>query len=176
MYKSPVQSWVGKIPWRRERLPTPVFVGFPDGWDGKESTCNGGNLGSIHGLQNSPGGGHGSSLQYSCLENPHGPRSLVGYIPWDGKESDMTEWLSIAQHITNSNWQSWCLCEILCFKIPFYPHNINSQKFDKYHFSKKVLIKKFKVYLLSHSNNIIVHVQFKIREYSTGTWKEAQHH
>ena len=30
-------------------------------------------------------------LQYSCLENPHGQRSLVGYSPWDRKESDMIE-------------------------------------------------------------------------------------
>ena len=29
----------------------------------------------------SPGGGHGSLLQYSCLKNPHGQRSLVGYSP-----------------------------------------------------------------------------------------------
>ena len=31
-------SWVRKIPWRRERLPTPVFLGFPCGSAGKEST------------------------------------------------------------------------------------------------------------------------------------------
>ena len=30
-------SWVGKTPWRRDRLPTPVFLGFPGGSDGKES-------------------------------------------------------------------------------------------------------------------------------------------
>ena len=35
--------------------------------------------GSIPGSQRSPGGGHGNPLQYSCLENPHGQRSLVGY-------------------------------------------------------------------------------------------------
>ena len=34
-------SWVGKIPWRRDRLPTPVFLGFLGGPDNKESTCNG---------------------------------------------------------------------------------------------------------------------------------------
>ena len=27
-------------------------------------------LGSVLGLGRSPGGGHGNSLQYSCLENP----------------------------------------------------------------------------------------------------------
>ena len=37
---------------------------------------------------------HGHPLQYSCLENPHGQRSLMGYSPWGHKESDMTEQLS----------------------------------------------------------------------------------
>ena len=32
-------SWVGKICWRRDRLPTPVFLGFSDGSDGKESAA-----------------------------------------------------------------------------------------------------------------------------------------
>ena len=47
--------------------------------------------GSILGLGRSPGGGHGNSLQYSCLENPHGQRSLVGYSPRGRKELDTTE-------------------------------------------------------------------------------------
>ena len=38
-----------------------------------------------------PGGGHGYLLQYSCLENPYGQRSLVGYSPWGCIELDMTE-------------------------------------------------------------------------------------
>ena len=42
----------------------------------------------------SPGEGHGNPLECSCLENPHGQRSLVGYSPWDRKESEMTEQLS----------------------------------------------------------------------------------
>ena len=42
----------------------------------------------------SPGGGHGNPLQYSCLENPHGQRSLVGYSPWGHKESNTTEQIS----------------------------------------------------------------------------------
>ena len=44
----------------------------------------------------SPGGGHSNPLLYSCLENPHGQRSLVGYCPRDHKESDTTERLSTA--------------------------------------------------------------------------------
>ena len=35
-------------------------------------------------------GGHGNPLQHSCLENPHGQRSLVGYSLWGCKESVMT--------------------------------------------------------------------------------------
>ena len=50
-----------------------------------------GDVGSIPGWERSPGGGHGNPLQCSCLENPHGWRSLVGYSPWGHKESDTTE-------------------------------------------------------------------------------------
>ena len=53
---------------------------------------------SIPGLGGSTGGGHGNPLQYSCLENPPGQRSLAGYSLWGPKESDMTEQLSTAQH------------------------------------------------------------------------------
>ena len=56
----------------RDRLPTPVFLGFPGGSTGKESTCNAGDLGFIPGLGRSPGGGH---------------------------ESDTTEWLSTTQSL-----------------------------------------------------------------------------
>ena len=45
---------------------------------------------SIPGLGRSPGGGQGNPLQYSCLEKPHGQRSLAGSSPWGCKESDMT--------------------------------------------------------------------------------------
>ena len=44
-------------------------MGLPGGSDGKESTCNVGDLGSIPGLGRSPGGGQGNPLPYSCLEN-----------------------------------------------------------------------------------------------------------
>ena len=45
-------------------------------------------------LGRAPGGGHGDPLQYSCLENSHGQRSLVGYSPWGHKDLDMTGQLS----------------------------------------------------------------------------------
>ena len=47
--------------------------------------------GSIPGLGKSSGGGHGNPPQYSCLENPHGQRSLAGYSLWGHKELDTTE-------------------------------------------------------------------------------------
>ena len=65
-------SWVGKICWRRDRLPTPVFLGFPGDSAGKESTCNVGDLGSIPGLGRYPGEGQSYPLQYSGLENSIG--------------------------------------------------------------------------------------------------------
>ena len=52
-----------------DRLPTPVFLGFPCGSAGKESACNVGDLGSIPGLGRFPGEGKGYPLQHSGLEN-----------------------------------------------------------------------------------------------------------
>ena len=63
-------SFPGSGRWRRNRLPTPVLLGFPGGSAGKESTCNVGDLGSIPGLGRSPGDGEDYPLQYSDLENP----------------------------------------------------------------------------------------------------------
>ena len=80
-------------------LALSLNLGFPGGLDGKESAYNAGDLGSIPGLGRSPGGGHGNPLQYSCLENSRGQRSLAGYSPWGCKESDMTEQLSTAQQV-----------------------------------------------------------------------------
>ena len=86
-------------PWRRDRLRTPVFLGFSGGSDSKVSACNAGNLSSIPGLGRSPGGGHGNPLHYSCLENSHGQRSLVGYSPWGRTESVTTKRLNTAQYL-----------------------------------------------------------------------------
>ena len=69
MQETQVVSWDEKIPWRRDRLPTPVSLGFPGGSAGKESACNAGDLGSIPALGQSSGEGNGYPLQYSGLEN-----------------------------------------------------------------------------------------------------------
>ena len=57
-------------------------------------------MGSIPGLERSPGRGHGNPLQYSCLEHLHGQRSLEGYnYHWGGKESDMTKQLTLSNRL-----------------------------------------------------------------------------
>ena len=85
-----LESWVGKIRWRRDRLPTPVFLGFPGGSDGKESSCSAGDLGLIPGLGKSPGEGKGYPLQYSGLENS---RDCI--VHGVAKSQTMTERLSL---------------------------------------------------------------------------------
>ena len=108
-----------QLPW--SLLRESIRKGFPGGSDGKESTYNAGHLGSIPGLGRFPGGGHGNPFQYSCLENPHGQRSLVGYSPWGRKESDMTDRLSTAQHIRKQRnlkrdvkERCVCVCVYVC--------------------------------------------------------------
>ena len=74
--------WVGRIPWRRERLPTPVFL-----------------PGESHGRRILVGystWGHRNwqpTLVFSPGES-HGQRNMVGYSPWGHKESDMSEQLT----------------------------------------------------------------------------------
>ena len=69
MQEIPVLFLGWKIRWRRDRLPSPVFLSFPCGSAGKKSVCNVGDLGLIPGLGWSPGEGKGYPLQYSGLEN-----------------------------------------------------------------------------------------------------------
>ena len=65
-----------------------LLVGIPGDSDDEESACN---------AERSPGEGSGNPPQHSCLENPHGERSLAGHSPWDNKESDTTDGLNYSQ-------------------------------------------------------------------------------
>ena len=56
-------------------------------------------------------GGHSNPLQYSCLENPHGQRSLASYSPWGHKQSEMTEQLSTAFIRKNKKVRSLHQCQ-----------------------------------------------------------------
>ena len=69
MQEIPVRFLGQEDPQRRDRLPTPVFSGFPCGSAGKESAHNAGDLGFIPGLGRSLGEGKGYPLRYSGLEN-----------------------------------------------------------------------------------------------------------
>ena len=71
--------FIGKIPWRRDRRPTPVFLGFSGGSAGKESACTVGDLGSIPGLGRSPG------------EGKDYPTSILAWkIPWTMESQSQT--------------------------------------------------------------------------------------
>jgi len=69
MQETPVPSRGLEDPLEKDRLPTPVFLGFTCDSVGKESTCNAGDLSLIPGLGRSPGERKGYPLQYSGLEN-----------------------------------------------------------------------------------------------------------
>ena len=93
MQEAPVWFLGQKIPRRRDRLLIPVFLGFPGGLVGKESTCNAGDLGLIPGLEDhleDDMANHPSILAWRIpwIEEPSGLQSM------GRKESDMTEWLS----------------------------------------------------------------------------------
>ena len=65
--------------------------GLPGGSAVKSLPVMPGDAGSIPGSERSPGGGYGNPLQYSCWENSHGQKSLVGHSLWGHKELDTTE-------------------------------------------------------------------------------------
>ena len=101
-----MDTWVGKIPWRRDRLPTLVFLGFTCDSAGRESACNAGVLGLIPGLGRSPGEGKGDL--FTCT-----PSSILARrIPWTvhgDTESDTTERLSLSIFTfftTSATWES----------------------------------------------------------------------
>ena len=81
-------SWVGKIHWRRDRLPTPVFLGFLCGSAGKESTCN---------SRFNPWGGKMPWRREQIPTPVFWPEEFHGlFSPWGHKELDTTEQLSLS--------------------------------------------------------------------------------
>ena len=71
------------IPWRRDRLPTPVFLGFPGGSAGKESACNVGDLGWMPGWED--------PLEKGTATHSSGLENSMDYSPWSFEEWDTTE-------------------------------------------------------------------------------------
>ena len=64
MQETEFDPWVRNIPWRRDKLPKTVFLGFPGSSAGKESIYNAGDPSSIPVSGRSPGEGIGYPLQY----------------------------------------------------------------------------------------------------------------
>ena len=82
-----VPSW-GIHPHGLPRASRVVSQGFPGGSVVRNLPGNArdtGDVGSLPESGRSHGEGSGNPLQYFCLENPHGQRSLKGYSPWDHK-------------------------------------------------------------------------------------------
>ena len=94
--ETPVWFLRQKFPWTRDRLSTPVFLGFPGDWNGKESACIAGDLGSIPGLERSLGRGNDNPFQYSCLEIPMDRGAWRGTVHRVAKSRS---WLSTAQPV-----------------------------------------------------------------------------
>ena len=69
MQETPVRFLGQENPLEKDRLPTPVFLGFLCGSADNESSCKAGDLSSIPVLKRCPGEGKGYPLQYSGLEN-----------------------------------------------------------------------------------------------------------
>ena len=119
-----------KIPWRRDGLPTPVFLGVPCSSAGKESACNAGDLGLIHGLGRYPGEGNGNPLQYSCLENPMDKGTWWATV--HGVTKSWT-WLSefhsltiiiIKPHFYSNKFQLYILGNLGSVKYSFQRHGV----------------------------------------------------
>ena len=78
-----------------------MTAGFPGGSDGKEYTCDAGDVGSIPGSGRSPGEGNGNPFQFLPGEF-RGQRSLAVYSPWSYKELDTTEQLALLLSLSHS--------------------------------------------------------------------------
>ena len=89
---------------------------MPGGSDGKESTCNAGDPGSVPRLGKSPGEGNDLPTPVFLPGEFHGERSLPSYRAWDCKQSDMTEEIALC----------FKLSDILVIKhyIPYIYHSV----------------------------------------------------
>ena len=104
-------SWVGKIHWRRDRLPGPVFLGFACSSAGKEPAHNAGDLGSIPELGRSRGERKGYPFQYSGLKNSmecrgqgsQSPIRLSDFTHSNRKELMKTTKISAIQFFSSSS-------------------------------------------------------------------------
>ena len=98
-----------------------------------KSACTAGDLGSIPGSGRFSGQGHGSLLQYSCLENSHGQMSLAGYSPWGRKESDMNKRLTTSVQFSSVAQLCPTLCNPMNHSTPGLPVHHQLPEFTQTH-------------------------------------------
>ena len=73
------------------------IMGFAGGSVVKNPPANSGGAGTVLGSGGSPGEGNDNPLHYSYLEKSHRQRSLASYIPWDHKELNTSQGLSMSR-------------------------------------------------------------------------------
>ena len=122
------QSWNGRSerlsdflsPTQQSRAGTSTIKSsLPNGSMVKNLPANAGearDVGSVPGSERSPGVGNYDPLQYSCLENPHGQRSLVGYSLWSCKVGH--DWASAHTH-THTHTKKYAF-DLLAIFFPSY--------------------------------------------------------
>ena len=116
----------------RERWILIIYMGFPCGSAGKESTCNVEDLGSIPGLGRSPGEGKGYPRQFSVLENftdckVHGilQARILQWValPFSRGSSQPRDWTQVS-HIAGRFFTSWATREAQ----EYYPFSSGSSR------------------------------------------------
>ena len=111
-----MDSLDGKICWRRDRLPTPVFLGFLCGSAGKEFVGNAGDLGLIPGLGRSPG------VRERLATPVFWPGEFHGlYSPWGCKELDISEQVSLSLQSISRGWVLFIVLNIISVCVPSFP-------------------------------------------------------
>ena len=90
MQETQFDSWARKFPWKRDRLPTPVFLGFPGGSDRKNSPAMWETLVQPLVWEDPLEEGRATHSSVLAWRIPW-KRSLGGYNPWGHTESDSTE-------------------------------------------------------------------------------------
>ena len=107
---------LGRSPGEGNSYPLQYSWGFPGGSGGKESACSAGDLGSVPGSERFPEEENGYPIQYSCLRNSI-DRGAWQASPWDRKESDTTERLSLSLKKMKKQNLSTMPCDSMRFHV-----------------------------------------------------------
>ena len=84
--------------WGRKDSITYSTSGLVQWLSSKRCSCSAGDMGSIPESGRSPGGGHGNSLQHSCLENAIDRGAWWATVHTVTKSQTWLKWLSTHEH------------------------------------------------------------------------------